>query len=83
MAPPLVLVLGGTGPAGICLLRELLYRDHPTRVYARNPAKIPEDLASNPLLEVRSTSHTAAPNKIPIQTVKGKFFSSNEVSRYR
>ncbi|MBE3048023.1 hypothetical protein IMZ48_37045, partial [Candidatus Bathyarchaeota archaeon] len=56
MAAPPVLVFGGTGPAGICLLRELLHRNHATRVYARNPDKIPADLASNPLLEVRSTS---------------------------
>ncbi|KAL4867626.1 hypothetical protein BDV12DRAFT_186556 [Aspergillus spectabilis] len=47
-----ILVLGGTGPTGICLLRELLYRKQDTIVYARNPSKIPEDLASNTLLEV-------------------------------
>ncbi|KAF2180360.1 NAD(P)-binding protein [Zopfia rhizophila CBS 207.26] len=47
-----VLVLGGTGPAGICLLRELAYRNHATVVYARNPYKIPKDLVSNPLIEV-------------------------------
>ncbi|KAF7546952.1 hypothetical protein G7Z17_g8069 [Cylindrodendrum hubeiense] len=47
-----ILVLGGTGPAGICLLRELLHRGHPTIAYARNPAKIPDDLSSNPLLQV-------------------------------
>lgn len=47
-----ILVLGGTGPAGICLLRELLHRGHPTIAYTRNPAKIPDDLSSNPLLQV-------------------------------
>ncbi|KAH8900732.1 NAD(P)-binding protein [Thozetella sp. PMI_491] len=47
-----VLVLGGTGPAGICLLRELIYRNHAAVVYARNPNKIPAELASNPLLEI-------------------------------
>lgn len=55
MAPTKVLVLGATGPAGICLLRELLYRQHETVAYVRNPSKIPEDLSSNPLLEVRSS----------------------------
>lgn len=54
MAGPKVLVFGGTGPAGICLLRELLHRNHPVVVFARTPSKIPEDLASNPLLEVPS-----------------------------
>jgi uncharacterized protein YbjT (DUF2867 family) len=48
-----ILVLGGTGPSGICLLRELVYRKHETIAYARNPSKIPEDLASDELLEVR------------------------------
>ena len=52
MAGSKILVLGGTGPAGICLLRELAYREHPTVVYARNPSKIPQDLASNNCLEV-------------------------------
>lgn len=47
-----VLVLGGTGPAGICLLRELVHRNHATIVFARNPSKIPEELAQNSLVEV-------------------------------
>jgi hypothetical protein len=44
-----ILAFGGTGPAGICVVRELLHRKLPTLVYARNPSKLPEDLASNPL----------------------------------
>lgn len=52
MSSPTVLVLGGTGPAGICLLRELLHRKHKVVVFARSPSKIPEELASNTLLEV-------------------------------
>lgn len=52
MAGTKILVLGGTGPAGICLLRELVYRKHAIIVYARNPSKIPSDLATNPLIEV-------------------------------
>lgn len=47
-----VLVLGGTGPAGICLLRELIHRNYPTIVFARNPSKLPNDVSSNSLLEV-------------------------------
>ena len=53
MADSKILVLGGTGPAGICLLRELVFRNRAAIVYARNPAKIPKELASNALLEVR------------------------------
>ncbi|KAH6898894.1 hypothetical protein B0T10DRAFT_525872 [Thelonectria olida] len=47
-----ILVLGGTGPAGTCLIRELLYREHPTIAYVRNPSKIPHDLSSSPLLQI-------------------------------
>ncbi|KAG5810212.1 hypothetical protein H9Q74_014070 [Fusarium xylarioides] len=47
-----ILVLGGTGPAGICLLRETLHRKHKVVAFARSPQKVPEDLASNPLLEI-------------------------------
>lgn len=52
MANDKVLVLGGTGPAGICLLRELIYRKKDAVVYARNPQKIPADLAASPYLDV-------------------------------
>jgi len=47
-----VLVFGGTGPAGICLLRELLFRGHETVLFVRSPTKVPEDLRLNPHLEV-------------------------------
>jgi hypothetical protein len=52
MAGDKVLVLGGTGISGICLLRELLHRNHKVIAYARNPSKIPADLVSSPDLEV-------------------------------
>ncbi|RWA07889.1 hypothetical protein EKO27_g7219 [Xylaria grammica] len=52
MAEEKILVLGGTGPSGVCLLRELLSRNHMTVLFARNPTKIPADVLSNPLLEV-------------------------------
>lgn len=55
MAGKKVLVLGATGPAGICLLRELVHRMYATVVFARTPSKIPNDLATNPLIEVRFT----------------------------
>lgn len=47
-----VLALGATGLAGICLLRELISSQRRVVVYARNPDKIPHDLASNELLTV-------------------------------
>ncbi|KAH7126504.1 hypothetical protein B0J13DRAFT_565572 [Dactylonectria estremocensis] len=49
---PTILVLGATGPAGVCLLRELLHRRYPTVVYARSPSKIPTDVTSNALITV-------------------------------
>lgn len=47
-----VLVLGATGPGGICVLKELLSRNVPALAFVRNPSKIPKDLADNALLEV-------------------------------
>ncbi|PCH09527.1 Hypothetical protein PENO1_000550 [Penicillium occitanis (nom. inval.)] len=52
MAGDKILVFGATGPAGITLLRELLHRKLPALAYCRSPSKIPDDLASDPLLEV-------------------------------
>ncbi|KAH6637323.1 hypothetical protein F5144DRAFT_629232 [Chaetomium tenue] len=52
MAGDAVLVLGATGPSGICVVRELLHRNHRTIAYVRSPEKIPDDLKSNPLLEI-------------------------------
>jgi putative NADH-flavin reductase len=61
MSTSTVLVLGGTGPAGICLLRELLHRKHKVVVFARSPSKIPQDLATNTLLEVCLSSQELGP----------------------
>ncbi|KAF9870340.1 hypothetical protein CkaCkLH20_12187 [Colletotrichum karsti] len=52
MAKDSILVLGGTGPAGICLLRELVFRNLKAVAFARTPSKIPADLTSNPLIKV-------------------------------
>ena len=48
------LVLGGTGPSGIELIRKTfgLYPDAQVVVYVRSPQKIPEDLLNNPALIV-------------------------------
>lgn len=58
MAGDKILVFGATGPAGIVLLRELLHRKLPVLAYCRTPSKIPEDLSSNPLLEVSHSANT-------------------------
>ncbi|KAF5671460.1 Formyl-coenzyme A transferase [Fusarium circinatum] len=52
MSGPAILVLGATGPSGICVLRELIHRGQHTITFVRNPAKVPQDLSENPLLEV-------------------------------
>lgn len=43
------LILGATGPAGILLVREALeaYPESTVVIYARSPAKVPEDLLAN------------------------------------
>jgi len=69
-----VLVFGGTGPAGICLLRELVYRKHAIIVYARSPSKIPSELAANPLVEVRCSynSISALNHSESVKSLKAK-----------
>ncbi|KAK4170939.1 hypothetical protein QBC36DRAFT_340966 [Triangularia setosa] len=49
MANKPVLVLGSTGPSGICLLRELLHRNKRVIAYVRpaSASKIPSDLVSS------------------------------------
>ncbi|KDN38831.1 hypothetical protein RSAG8_09237, partial [Rhizoctonia solani AG-8 WAC10335] len=42
-----ILILGGTGDMGIILIRKALDAGHIVTVYARNPAKLPEDIASH------------------------------------
>jgi putative NADH-flavin reductase len=42
-----VVILGGTGPAGILLIEEALAAKHTVVVYARNPQKLPEHLAKH------------------------------------
>ncbi|CAA7261820.1 unnamed protein product [Cyclocybe aegerita] len=44
-----LLILGGTGPSGIALIRKALevYPDGTVVAYARSPEKIPEDLQNN------------------------------------
>lgn len=58
MAGNKVLVLGATGPAGICVLRELLHCKVATLAFCRSPRKIPKDLADNALLEVSEWGKT-------------------------
>lgn len=53
MAGTKILVLGGTGLAGLNILRELIYREQHGIAYARNPSKIPEDISQSPYIEVR------------------------------
>ncbi|CAE6462485.1 unnamed protein product [Rhizoctonia solani] len=40
-----LLILGGTGDMGILLIRKALDAGHIVTIYARNPAKLPEDIS--------------------------------------
>ncbi|KAF8752799.1 Conserved hypothetical ATP binding protein [Rhizoctonia solani] len=46
-APFSLLILGATGEMGIILTRKALEAGHIVTVYVRNPAKLPEDIASH------------------------------------
>ncbi|EXK26320.1 hypothetical protein FOMG_17065 [Fusarium oxysporum f. sp. melonis 26406] len=65
MAGDKILVFGATGPAGIVLPRELLHRKLPALAYCRSPSKIPNNLASHPLLEL---SKGICPNAKPAKS---------------
>ena len=52
MAGSKILVLGGTGPSGINVLRELVHRKLSAVVYARTPSKIPDEVAQSQYIEV-------------------------------
>lgn len=52
--PKKILILGSTGPTGLLTVRTALEHDLNVTVYARNPSKIPTDLAESPKLKVRS-----------------------------
>ncbi|KAI0053132.1 NAD-binding protein [Auriscalpium vulgare] len=47
-----VVVLGATGPSGLLLVRAALAAQHTVVVYARNPSKLPADLAEHPSVTV-------------------------------
>jgi len=42
-----VVVFGGTGPSGQCVIEEALSRNYTVTIYARNPSKLPSDITSS------------------------------------
>ncbi|CAK3819394.1 Hypothetical predicted protein [Lecanosticta acicola] len=47
-----LLVLGATGPSGLAFLKEALHADHNLTIYARNPSKLPRNIANNPNVQI-------------------------------
>ncbi|KAK7694211.1 hypothetical protein QCA50_001391 [Cerrena zonata] len=47
-----VLIFGGTGPAGLLLIKEALSKGHTVVIYARSPQKVPQDITSNPSVTI-------------------------------
>lgn len=52
MAAPQVLLVGGTGRTGRCVLRQFLQRGVAVRAIVRSAQRLPEDLAAHPALTV-------------------------------
>ncbi|OCK85799.1 NAD(P)-binding protein [Lepidopterella palustris CBS 459.81] len=52
MASKTIVVLGGTGPTGIIFIEKAIQRGHNVVVYARNPSKLGEKLASDSKVKV-------------------------------
>ena len=55
-----VLVFGGTGPAGLLIIKEALSAGHTVVIYARSPQKVPQDIASNPSVTIAEGELTNA-----------------------
>ena len=47
-----LLILGGTGPAGIQLIQQALEADHVVVILARSPQKLPKDISEHPSVTV-------------------------------
>ncbi|CAL1696635.1 unnamed protein product [Somion occarium] len=47
-----ILIFGGTGPAGLLLIRHALDGGHSVVVFARSPEKLPQDISANPSVTV-------------------------------
>jgi len=43
-----ILILGGTGPSGLCIIEEALARGHSLVIFARTPSKLPEEVSTHP-----------------------------------
>ncbi|KAH9923008.1 NAD(P)-binding protein [Amylocystis lapponica] len=43
-----LLILGGTGAAGVLLVQEALAASHTVAIYARSPTKLPDTITANP-----------------------------------
>jgi len=47
-----LLILGGTGPAGLCVIEEALVRNYTLVIFARTPSKLPERLSTDPNVSI-------------------------------
>lgn len=47
-----LLILGGTGPCGILLIRGALAANHTVVIYARSPDKLPEDISTHAAITI-------------------------------
>lgn len=59
MAPKHLLILGGTGPAGLILIEHALSKGHKITAFARTPSKIPTELREK--IDVPSTTSPLLP----------------------
>jgi len=47
-----LLILGGTGPSGLCVIEEALVRNHSLVIFARTPSKLPDHLSTDPNVSI-------------------------------
>jgi putative NADH-flavin reductase len=59
---PHLVIFGGTGPSGQCLIEEALSRNYTITIYARSPSKLPNHITSSPsvtIIQGTLTDHDA------------------------
>ena len=64
-----LLILGGTGPAGLQLIQQALEANHILVILARSPHKLPQDVSDNPSVTIIEGQLTDA--EVISQAVKG------------
>src|ERR1700737_2074295 len=66
---PHLAIFGGTGPSGLCAIEEALSRNHTVTIFARNPSKLPSNIA--PSKSVSIVEGSLSDREAVVRTIHG------------